>query len=61
MLNYYFYADEYDRGGLAAKNVPSTVHRPGDDVWRYLWTYSGSGAPPMQPLPPTPINGNPPM
>ena len=60
MRNYYFYADEYDRGGLVAQNVPSTVNRPGDHVWRYLWTYSGSSAPPLQPGP-TPINSNSPM
>ena len=49
MLDYYFYADEYDTGGLITHTAPSTVHKPGGYVWNYLWTYAGTVTPPSNP------------
>ena len=48
MLSYYFYADQYDRGGLVSTTASSTVHVPGDYVWSYLWS-NGSVTPPKNP------------
>ena len=48
-LDYYFYADEYDTGGLVTHTAPSTVHKPGGYVWNYLWTYAGTITPPSNP------------
>ncbi len=49
MLDYYFYADQYDRGGLVTTTASSTLHRPGGHAWRYLWSYAGSVPLPTNP------------
>ena len=49
-LNFNFYANQYDTGGLVTTTYPGSVTGvPGGPLWSYLWTYAGIPVKPASP------------
>ncbi len=49
-LNYNYYANQYDTGGLVTTTYPGSVTGvPGGLLWSYVWTYAGIPAKPASP------------